>query len=170
MVIRVPRRIAIGLVTAGATSLFAAGAMAALDAGGQPSFSTTQAEQGQAVYAKSCAACHGAALEGKVGPALSGAVFDKAWRGKTLKEFFDVTAQTMPQTAPGSLSDADNLAVTAFILSKNGHSPSAQAMTKDNLGVVLRAPATKVAAAPAAGGDGHPPPGGRAQLRPAARP
>ena len=158
MVIRVARRIGIGVATAALTSLFAASAMAALDAAGQPSFSTTQAEQGQAIYAKSCAACHGAALEGKVGPALSGAVFDKDWRGKSLREFFDVAAQTMPMTAPGSLSDADNLAVTAFILSKNGHSPGAQAMTKANLDVVLRAPAARVAAAgPAAGGSVHPP-------------
>ena len=149
------RRVAIGAGAAGLTSLlFAATAMAALDAGGAPSFTAAQAAAGQDVYAKSCAACHGAALEGKVGPALSGAVFDKSWRGKALKEFYDVTATTMPQTAPGSLSEADNLAVTAFILSKNGHAPSAQAMTKANLGVVLAKPATQVAAA---GGDVHPP-------------
>ncbi|MEO6339952.1 MAG: PQQ-binding-like beta-propeller repeat protein [Caulobacteraceae bacterium] len=160
MVIQASRRIAVGVGVAGLTSLlFAAGAMAALDAGGQPSFNAAQVAAGQAVYAKSCAACHGAALEGKVGPAMAGAVFDKSWRGKALKEFYDVTAETMPQTAPGSLSDTDNLAVTAFVLSKNGYAPGAAALTKANLAVVLGAASARVAAAaPAAGGDVHPPP------------
>jgi len=152
---RVPRRavrLFAGAALGGLAS--AAAAVAALAAAaGQPSFTPAQVQQGQGVYAKNCATCHGGALQGAVGPAMTGATFERNWRGKPAQELFDVTSQTMPQTAPGSLSDDDNLALVAFTLSKNGYAPGAQALTKANLGVALGAP---VMAAAAGGLVGHP--------------
>src|SRR5262245_9597459 len=93
-----------------------------------PSFSKAQVEQGGVVYAKDCGLCHGMNLEGAAGVALSGNAFAKSWGdGKhETRDFFDVISQQMPKNAPGSLSEAENLAVVAFILSKNGFPTGSQ--------------------------------------------
>jgi mono/diheme cytochrome c family protein len=79
-------------------SLAGAAAIAASN-DAQPSFTQAQVDAGQAVYAKECARCHGANLQGAVGPALAGPTFATGWHGKSLQDYYDVTAVTMPQTA-----------------------------------------------------------------------
>lgn len=99
--------------------------------GGAPTEAATgglgaQLAQGDKVWADACTTCHGDAGEGKgeKNPAVVG--------GKALDKFKDAgellayTKEKMPKDDPGTLSDADYLAVTAWILSKNGRLTGAQ--------------------------------------------
>ncbi len=87
-------------------------------------------EQGKAVYEAKCIACHGADLEGVKGTggaALIGGR-DSLTSGapsKTVESYwpyastlFDFTKRAMPFNAPGSLSDDEVYAVSAYILAR----------------------------------------------------
>ena len=85
-------------------------------------YSIAQGENGLAVYQQSCAACHGANLQGAGGvPPVRGAAFMQHWRGRSVAELFAYTRDTMPPGAGGSLPDADYLAVVAYLLQANGY-------------------------------------------------
>jgi PQQ-dependent dehydrogenase (methanol/ethanol family) len=144
---RTLRRVAL-VATSALVSLAGAAALAAAAGEAQPSFTQAQVDAGQALYASACAQCHGGNLQGAVGPALAGAVFDANWRGHALQDYFDVTSATMPQNAPGSLSEADNLALVAFALSKNGYRAGPAPLSAQTLKINLAAAAPAGAAAP----------------------
>ena len=105
---------------------------------GLPSGHGTAAE-GATIYAGSCVACHGAKLEGVKdtdGPALIGGRGTLASKKpvKTVESYwpyattvFDYVKRAMPFNAPGSLTNDQVYAVTAFILAQ-GHviAPDAQ--------------------------------------------
>jgi mono/diheme cytochrome c family protein len=84
-------------------------------------YSDAQAKRGMALYAEQCASCHGENLEGVADlfPALAGDAFAKVWQGKSVGEFFDKIATTMPALDPGSLKPEQSADITAFILSKS---------------------------------------------------
>lgn len=87
-------------------------------------------EQGKEVYAAKCAACHGEQLEGVKetgGDALIGGrgTLDSGSPKKTVESYwpyattvFDFVRRAMPFTEPGSLTDDEVYAVTAFILAE----------------------------------------------------
>jgi alcohol dehydrogenase (cytochrome c) len=84
-------------------------------------FTATQAEQGASVYGQTCAMCHGKNLEGTAdAPSLSGKTFQSQWQSRMALELFGEISESMPPTRPGSLSEAAALAVTAYILERNG--------------------------------------------------
>ena len=86
-------------------------------------------EQGAAVYAAKCQACHGANGVGGPNDRLTGGVGSLA-TGKPVKTIasywpyattvFDYTRRAMPITAPQSLTNDEVYAVTAYILSVDG--------------------------------------------------
>src|SRR3569833_2003101 len=78
-----------------------------------------QVRQGEELYAGKCANCHGGKLEGKTSTPLTGPVFAGKWAEQTAKDLF-ARVRTMPYGAANSLSEAQYLTLTAFILSKNG--------------------------------------------------
>ncbi len=82
-----------------------------------------QAQQGAALYATQCAACHGARLEGIAGPALTGPEFHQmaAAQHLTAKSLLDVVSRTMPMTAPGKLTPDQYASLVAFILQRSGY-------------------------------------------------
>jgi mono/diheme cytochrome c family protein len=82
-------------------------------------FSEEQALRGGDAYAQECAQCHGTDLEGGVGPALAGDTFWDRWEGDSVHAFYEVTRQTMPQDAPGSLDDQTYADITAYVLQVN---------------------------------------------------
>ena len=99
------------------------------DGAGLPPGKGTHAE-GKAVFAETCAVCHGEKLEGILAPEYKG---DKLIGGrgtlntptpvKTVESYwpyattvFDYVKRAMPLTAPGSLGDDQVYAVTAYIL------------------------------------------------------
>jgi len=80
-------------------------------------FTDAQAQAGQAVYNRSCVSCHEAGGETI---RLIGPGFVDAWRTRTTRELYTRIKTTMPFSNPGSLSEADAVAVTAYILKSNG--------------------------------------------------
>ena len=82
-------------------------------------FTTAQAARGATVYAAECSACHRDSLPERARPAAGGGRFMEAWAEDSLKSLFTVIKTTMPQSAPGSLSDAAYTDVVAYILKEN---------------------------------------------------
>lgn len=78
-------------------------------------------DAGAEVYQRECASCHGADLRGgeRGATALIGAGFVSRWHDKNARDLFDRTRSTMPATAPNSLTPADYLAVTDYLLNVN---------------------------------------------------
>jgi S-disulfanyl-L-cysteine oxidoreductase SoxD len=113
---------------AAATTAAPGGAGAAAAPGGASPllagvYSPAQAKRGEIVYTDNCAMCHGPALLGDIGPALSGAMFVSQWKGKTVGDIFDKIQTTMPASAPGTLTPQQTADVLSFILSTN-HYPA----------------------------------------------
>lgn len=121
-----------------------------------PPFTSAQGLKGQSDYMQNCAGCHGANLQGGAGPILMGQSFLNKWAsGRPLSNLHEVISKQMPLNAPGSLKPDQYLAITAYILSKNGYSPSSKALGTAGLMVVLKAPSSAGAVpvkAPAATG------------------
>lgn len=86
-------------------------------------YTAAQAKAGAAVFAHSCAACHGKAMEGLVGPALKGDTFRQMTADQylTADGLYTVVSLTMPQSDPASLSPTQYNQVVAFILQQNGY-------------------------------------------------
>jgi cytochrome c5 len=83
-------------------------------------YSAEQASEGAQVYARRCAMCHGARLEGTVEtPELVGK-FVADWADRPLVNLYDYLARAMPQNAPGTLTPQDNARLLAFLLQANG--------------------------------------------------
>jgi alcohol dehydrogenase (cytochrome c) len=94
------------------------------------SFTTEQANRGQAVYAGNCAACHTADLRGSnEAPPLAGPNFMNTWRGRTTRDLFERITTSMPPGMVGSVSEQDAVALIAFILQSNGLPPGNQPLT-----------------------------------------
>jgi mono/diheme cytochrome c family protein len=79
-------------------------------------YSDAQAQRGQQTYQSQCVTCHGAALDGVVGPPLAGDAFVMVWGGRSLADLVDKIAQTMPPGQPGSLSRAQAIDLAAYVL------------------------------------------------------
>jgi cytochrome c len=114
------------------------------DGRGLPPGSGT-ATRGKEIYATQCAMCHGPKLEGAVGDKLIGGRGSLvATAGsppvKTLESYwpyattlFDYIKRAMPFDKPGSLSNDDVYAVTAFILSEAQIVPADATLNKETL-------------------------------------
>ena len=83
--------------------------------------------EGARVYAARCAACHGKAGEGGTGSQLIKPAYPTGSARRNVAShwpyappLFDYIRRTMPPEAPGSLTDADVYAVTAYLLAENG--------------------------------------------------
>ncbi len=85
---------------------------------------TEQVAEGAAVYDRSCAECHGDALEGLAHfPALVGGRFQDTWGDRRVGDLHTYVAEQMPLSAPGTLSDEAYAAVVAHLLERNGFEP-----------------------------------------------
>jgi len=96
-------------------------------------YTDAQANAGAAVYAQSCAACHGSQLEGVAAHALKGPAFGDMANAQSLTAdaLLDVISNTMPQSDPGSLKPEEFAAVTAYTLQQNGYPAGTTALAKD---------------------------------------
>ena len=84
------------------------------------------AREGRKVYDTQCAKCHGAGGQGATAEELVGGSLKGPEPDKTIGTYwpyattiFDVTKRSMPMQAPGSLSDDEVYAVTAYLLFAN---------------------------------------------------
>ena len=83
-------------------------------------YTDEQARRGEPIYAKECAACHGATLNGgESAPPLTGGAFLANWNGLTMGDLFDRIRKTMPQSNPGRLTRQQDADILAFMLSAN---------------------------------------------------
>lgn len=110
---------------------------------------SAQAEQGAALYAQHCAACHGAQLEGGVGVVLKGLAFASRWNGQSFADLHATVSRTMPMDNPGSLKPDEYYAIEAYIGSKNGLSTGGPKLDANTAGAKMMF----AAASPNAAGD-----------------
>lgn len=97
-------------------------------------YTQAQAQRGASVYAAQCAVCHGTNLQGGSGPALTGSAFRTSINSsfRDAGSLLNFIRTQMPLNAPGSLSQADYLSVTAYVLSRNGIPASNTALSASN--------------------------------------
>lgn len=83
-------------------------------------FTDEQVAAGAEAFEMHCAMCHGATLEGDVGPTL--APLDRfQFSDAPLSRLFDLMRTEMPFSDPGSLDDDTYLSILTFVLSENGY-------------------------------------------------
>lgn len=114
-------------------------------------FTATQAARGGALYAKSCASCHGPSLEGTTSTPLAGPRFMSKWAdGKhTVDDLYFVTRTQMPYGAPDSLTNQQYIDIVAFMLQSNGYRAGSKALAANS-------PSLKATTISTQGGSGRP--------------
>ncbi|MGH7972833.1 MAG: c-type cytochrome [Limisphaerales bacterium] len=84
-------------------------------------YTVDQATAGSDVYQAKCAKCHGAQMEGYIGPSLRGHAFQViASRETNAFKLLLVISRNEPQDNPGGLTDEQDADVMAYILQVNG--------------------------------------------------
>ena len=111
------------------------------DGAGLPQGSGT-AEQGRVIYEKFCVSCHGPGGLGDSGDQLAGAQMQLTdeWPEKTIGNFwpyaptlFDFIRRSKPMLQPGSLTDSEVYALTAYLLFLNEIIPEDREMNASTL-------------------------------------
>jgi mono/diheme cytochrome c family protein len=107
-------------------------------------YTAAQAERGKAVYAMTCAGCHGEKAEGGAsGPTLSGPDFTNGYKDGSAGALLTKISQDMPSNAPGSLEPQQYADVFAYVLSVNKYPAGQTEAPKDPAalkGVKMAAP------------------------------
>jgi mono/diheme cytochrome c family protein len=115
-----------GSIAALAVGLFAYGQMkqtTVLDG----VYTEQQAAKGEELYQSICAACHEGAEPEAAPP--KGSEFIERWRDAPLNFLYSFIHTNMPGDKPGSLSEADYLVLTAYLLSANGYPKGSTELT-----------------------------------------
>lgn len=88
-------------------------------------YTAQQAMAGLAVFATSCASCHGADEQGTSAPASAGPKFLAKTKalGWSVSDMRQVVVSSMPLNQPGSLSPKQYAAVLAFLLASDCYPP-----------------------------------------------
>jgi len=130
-------------------------------------FTAAQSTAGRAVYETSCAGCHMADLVGRgEAPPLAGTPFMNLWGPRTTHDLVAFIQASMPPLNAGSISPADYLNVTAFLLQSNGAAAGNQPLTATS-DFTVRNVATGTAPPPAPVASAGPGRAGRGALPPA---
>lgn len=93
-------------------------------------YTGAQADQGHQLFNDNCAECHRPDLTGALGPALKGDAFLSKWGGQSVEDFYQFEHANMPANAPGSMANDQMLAITSYILQKNGVKPDDKALSE----------------------------------------
>jgi nitrate/TMAO reductase-like tetraheme cytochrome c subunit len=83
-------------------------------------YTVEQAAAGAKLFEQSCAACHGAKLEGGGGPALSGATWKQSFGGAKLLRVWGEIKGPMADYAGATFTTQQSLDILAFLLQQNG--------------------------------------------------
>lgn len=94
-------------------------------------FTQAQLDMGKQEYNTHCRTCHSKDGNGALGPALHGEPWKAQFGGGSVGDMRTWIYQNMPQTAPGSLTDAQLDPIVSYILSLNGYTPGQTAMSAD---------------------------------------
>ncbi|MBV6519924.1 MAG: hypothetical protein MNPFHGCM_00027 [Gemmatimonadaceae bacterium] len=87
-------------------------------------YTDDQARKGESTYGKFCLSCHDATEH-------AGAVFEDAWAGRPVYEFFVKIKTTMPDDEPGALKDQEYTDIVAYMLKLTGYPSGAAALPND---------------------------------------
>jgi mono/diheme cytochrome c family protein len=118
-----------GAVTAAVGFACLAGATAPA-AAAEGWYTPAQAAQGHQFFNNQCAECHRPDLKGAAGPALVGPTFLAKWGNKPLSDLYSFEHKNMPANNPGSVPRDQLVAITAYILQKNGFPAGTSPMDK----------------------------------------
>ncbi|HJO12697.1 MAG: PQQ-binding-like beta-propeller repeat protein [Gammaproteobacteria bacterium] len=106
----------------------------------QAAYSAEQALNGSELYQINCATCHLPNLQGSFeAPALIGSNFESNWGNSPVLALLTLIKQTMPTTAPSSLSDSQYSDIVAYILGRNAVDPGTVQLSFTSAGLVLAA-------------------------------
>lgn len=96
-------------------------------------YTEAQAARGKTVYLEQCVECHKEDLRGdqQMTPSLVGIAFTFRWKDKTLDDYFVGMRNTMPQSAPGSLSEETYADLVAYLLSEIGYPTGDEELSPD---------------------------------------
>ena len=95
-------------------------------------FTAAQASRGRRVYTQNCEACHGPELKGgELAPSLAGSDFIVFWTELTVGSLFERIKVSMPEDAPGRLTDAEYTDVVAHLLDANDYPAGDQELPAD---------------------------------------
>lgn len=116
-------------------------------------YTAAQATRGEEVYRTGCAGCHGAALEGEIGPPLAGPGFLGVWSARSLADLFDKIRNTMPADMPGTLTRPQAVDLVAYLLQGNQFPAGQVVLAAGDAAALLQIslPPAAAAAASAAG-------------------
>jgi 2-iminobutanoate/2-iminopropanoate deaminase len=89
-------------------------------------FSDEQADRGDQVFSRVCAQCH-------TRKDMASPDFRLKWNGQTAYDLFNLVRTTMPDSAPGSLSQDSYANVTAYLMKLNGMRAGGVPMPMDSL-------------------------------------
>ncbi len=118
----------IATVTAGLLVLAASALSAAPP---HASYTPDQAWRGRLDYYRSCAECHGGALEGVFGPALAGG--DDNLKYQSVKDVYTYAAAHMPHGDPESLPEGEYVDIMAFLMQAHGIRAGSRELTKTTI-------------------------------------
>ncbi|HXD75344.1 MAG TPA: cytochrome c [Vicinamibacterales bacterium] len=95
-------------------------------------YTAAQADRGKAVFAMTCAGCHGEKAEGgAAGPTLSGPDFTNGYKDGSAGALLNKISSDMPSNAPGSLEPQQYADVFAYVLSVNKYPAGQTEAPKD---------------------------------------
>lgn len=93
-------------------------------------YTADQAEGGQVAFARHCAGCHGAELQGGFGPRLV-PLDPFQFRDAPLSIPYAFIQTQMPFDAPGSLEAEVYVAILAYVLQRNGYPEGPEPLPTD---------------------------------------
>ena len=94
-------------------------------------YTSAQADRGKALFSERCSACHGDALEGKIGPSLAADSFKADFDGLTVDDLFEYVQTSMPRGNVGTLSREQTTDAVAFLLTSNGFPAGSKDLPQD---------------------------------------
>ncbi len=87
-------------------------------------FSDAQADAGRNTFRATCTECH-------YSSEFSDSQFKFKWSRRNAGNLYQFISTTMPETAPGSLTDEESVALVSYILRMNGFAPGASELPAD---------------------------------------
>lgn len=89
-----------------------------------PSFTDDQADRGRDLFRAQCTECH-------YSSEFSDSQFKFKWSRRSAGNLYNLIQSSMPETAPGSLTPEEAIAVVTYIMRMNGFEPGATELPAD---------------------------------------
>jgi mono/diheme cytochrome c family protein len=110
------------------TAAFAATARAQVPVAPDPVAAANQIELGEQWFRAACLECHATG-------GLSNSDFRLKWNGRSAFDLMESIRSTMPESAPGSLTQGTYVAVVAYLIRTNGMPVGTNALPADSAGL-----------------------------------